>query len=144
MAATEYGLAAYRFHHAAELNSQEPLALFYLAQAYFGLGKFREAVDAIEAGLRLKPDWPRSPFRSRELYGPQAADLAEHLKRLEKALERYPEDVDLVFLQAYEMWFDGRQAEAVPLFQRAAKLAPGKVFIQRFLETPPAGPVVAR
>jgi hypothetical protein len=40
----------------------------------------------------------------------------------------------LLFLLAYQLWFDGQQAEARKLFVRAAAVTPDKTFIDRFLQ----------
>jgi hypothetical protein len=120
----EYGRAERRFQEATVLTPDESLPLFLLAEARFGQGKYQEAVAAIEAGLRLRPDWPESGFLPRELYVAQAADYAEHWKRLADALARYPDDPYLLFVYAYHLWFDGRRDEARLLFQRARRGLP--------------------
>jgi Flp pilus assembly protein TadD len=144
LAAQEYGRAVSRFRQSTKLFAHDAMAHFLLAQALFALGKYDEAVDAIHAGMRLRPDWPKSRFRSVELYGPNAADFPEHLKRLEAVLDRHPDDPLLLFLLAYELWFDGRQNEALPMFRRAAAVAPDKTYIERFLDADPGLPVAAR
>jgi hypothetical protein len=132
-AAGEYGRAAERFRQATLIDPAEPLAHFLLAQALVALGKYEEAVEAIHAGMRLDPDWPSAKFRPAELYDARAAELAEHLRRLDEALARHPDDAVLLFLNAYQLWFDGRHGEARPLFRRAAALAPDRSFSERFL-----------
>jgi hypothetical protein len=139
-AAREYGRAALRFGQAAAADPTMSLAPFLLAQAQLALGKYDEAVDAIHAGLRLQPDWPTAGFRPVELYERHVADLPLHLRRLEEARERHPDDPVLLFLSAYQLWLDGRREEARPLFERAAQKAAGPSFAERFLLAAPAGP----
>jgi hypothetical protein len=143
-AAEEYGRAARHFRRAAELTPDDSQPFFLLAQAQFATGKYREAVASIHAGMRLREDWPKSGFRPADLYGPNVGDHAEHLRRLEEALARHPDDPVLLFLYAYELWFDGRQDEARPLFQKAAPLVADPWFIERFLKALPAARVAAR
>ena len=138
----EYGRAAEFFRRAGATNPGAARSHFLLAQALFTLGKYREAVDAVHAGMRRQPDWPAARFRPLELYGPNVAAFPEHLRRLEAALARHPDDPVLLFLYAYELWFDGRQDEAVPLFERAAPLVPDKGAVERFLQARPGVPVV--
>lgn len=137
-----YGRAAQRFRQANAVAPNEPLAHFLLAQAQVALGKYREAVLSIEAGLRLQPDWPTAQFRPLELYGDNVVAFPEHLRHLEDTLARHADDPVLLFLYAYELWFDGRKDEAWPLFQKAAEAAPGDAGIQRFLGFRPAVPLV--
>jgi tetratricopeptide (TPR) repeat protein len=111
----------------------DPLAHFLLAQARFALGKYQEAVAAIEAGMRLRSDWPLAPFHPRELYAANPAGFSEHLQRLAQALARYPEDPFLLFLYAHQLWFDGRRDEARPFFHRARTFASDPSFSKRFL-----------
>jgi hypothetical protein len=132
-AAGEYGRAAFHFRQAAATDPAAPMGHFLLAQALFALSKYDEAVAAIHAGLRLQPDWPERRFRPLELYGDNVADYPEHLSRLEQAVARQPDEPVLLFLYAYELWFDGRQDEALPVFQRAARVIADKADVERFL-----------
>jgi len=141
-AAGEYGRAAQRFRQAVHINPNDARAYFLLAQAEFALGKYDEAVEAIENGMRIAPNWPMTNFRPVTLYGDNVTDLPEHLRRLENALNRHPDDAVLLFLYAYELWFDGRQEEARPLFQRAAAVAGDKSFSERFLLARPDQPIL--
>ena len=134
----EYGRAAERFRQATIIAPAEAEAHFLLAQAYFAIGKYPEAVAAIRAGLPLQPDWPTAKFRPRELYGPNAAEFTEHLKWLEEALQRHPDDPVLLFLFGYQLWFDGRQEEARRCFERAARLIGDPAHIELFLRAKPA------
>jgi hypothetical protein len=135
-AAQQYGRAAERFRRALAIDNQAT-ACFLLAQAEFALGKYFEAVDAIHSGLNLDPNWPASSFRLQTLYAPDADELIEQLQRLQNALARHPDDPVLLFLYAYQLWFDGRRNEALPLFQRAATVASDKAGIERFLQAKP-------
>jgi hypothetical protein len=141
-AAAEYGRAAQRFRQAARVNPNDALAYFLLAQADVALGKYDTAVEAIQAGLALDPDWPAAPFRPVTLYGDNVTDLPEHLLALQDALARHPDDPTLLFLTAYELWFDGRREEARPLFERAAAVAPDRRFSERFLLARPDRPAL--
>jgi hypothetical protein len=135
-AAQQYGRAAERFRRALIADDQAT-AHFLLAQAEFTLGKYFEAVDAIHAGLKLDPTWPSSSFRPQDLYAPGGDDFAEQMQRLQNALARHPDDPVLLFLYAYQLWFDGRRNEALPLFQRAAAVSPDKAAMERFLQAKP-------
>lgn len=137
-AAGQYGRAAHHFRLAVAVAPAEPEAHFLLGQALFALGKYADAVAALHEGLRRQPDWPTSRFRPLELYGDNVADYSAHLARLEEAVGRDPNDPVLLFLYAYQLWFDGRQDEAAPLFERAARLAPDPTDSQRFLRARPA------
>src|SRR5262245_53446728 len=54
----EYARAAFRFQKAAELAPDQALPHFLLAQSLLALGKYRDAVAAIHAGMALDPTWP--------------------------------------------------------------------------------------
>ena len=137
-AVQQYGRAAERFRQAIAADDQAP-AHFLLAQAGFALGKYFDAVDALSAGLKLDPNWPTAPFHPQALYGPEGDDFTEQLQRLQTALTRHPDDPVLLFLYAYQLWFDGRRNEALPLFQRAAAVAlpADKSAIEKFLQPRP-------
>ena len=129
----EYGRAAERFRQAAVLAPTQPLPHFLLAETLFALGKYHAAVDAIDAGVKLQPDWPDAPFHPLELYGPHAADYADHLGALHGALTHWPNDADLLFLDGYLLWFDGHKDEARARFQKALPAFADPAAIQRFL-----------
>lgn len=139
----EYARAEQRFQRAVEIDPKNPLAYFDLAQAQFALGKYREAVAHIHAGLRLQPIWPASQFSPRELYGPNGDEFADHMRLLRQALTRRPDDAALLFLYGYELWFAGQQPEARQYFQRALPLVAQPQFIQMFLQAG-AVPMAAR
>ena len=132
-AAREYGRATQRFRDMARGAPAEPLPYFLLGQSLFAAGRYPEAVAAIRAGVGLRPDWPNVRFPPRDLYGPNAADFNDHLRRLREALLLLPNDPDLLFLCAYQLWFDGRHDEARPLFQKARQTAADPAVIDRFL-----------
>jgi hypothetical protein len=138
----EYGRAAERFRQAADLAPDEPLPLFLLAQAHVALGNYRRAFDAIRDGLALKPDWPAERFRPAELYGDNVAEYGAHLAALEDALAAHPTDALLLFLCGYELWFDGRKAEARELLVRAAPALPDPGVVERFLRALPGAPAI--
>lgn len=138
----EYGRALTRLRQAVAVLPVDPTAHFLLGQTFFAMGKYAEAVEAIQAGMRLHPDWPQAAFRPLELYEPNVALYPEQLGLLEQTLARHPKDPSLLFLYAYQLWFDGRKDEARALFQRALPLAPERTFIERFLQALPAPAIV--
>jgi tetratricopeptide (TPR) repeat protein len=136
--AQEYGRARERFQAAIRLTPNQPQAYFLLAQTLIVLGKYHEAVATIHDGLALKPDWPTAPFRPLDLYGDNVVDYADHLARLEATLTQHPADSVLLFLYAYQLWFDGRKDEARPLFHRALARGADRGDVERFLKALPA------
>jgi tetratricopeptide (TPR) repeat protein len=140
--AREYGRAERRFQQAVTVLPDDPQAYFLLAQAQYAMGKYQEAVAAIDQGMRLQPDWPGAPFHPRDLYGVNLGDFHDHLKRLADALGRYPDDPFSAFLYAYQLWFDGRRLEAQSYFQRARAVAPNPRLSERFLQALPVVPII--
>jgi hypothetical protein len=138
----EYGRAERFFQSATEFAPKDHLAFFLLAQAQFAVGKYKEAVVSIHSGLRLKPDWPDARFRVRPLYENNADDFTDQLRDLETVLLDNRNDPAVFFLYAYELWFDGRQEEARPIFRRALPRVTEPRFIEMFLLPP--GQVVLR
>jgi hypothetical protein len=135
----EYGRAADRFRQAAVLAPKQGLPLFLLAQTLFAQGKYPDAVDAIDAGMILQPDWPNAPFQPLELYGAHPADYTDQLKALQDALNGQPGDPNLLFLDAYALWFDGRKDDAQPLFEKALPGAVDPGMVLRFLRAAAGG-----
>jgi Tetratricopeptide repeat len=139
----EYGKASQRFRQATRVEPRLSEAHFLLAQSLLALGKYSDAVDAILAGILLRPDWPSSGFRPLELYAGNVADYPDHLRQLEMVVRDNGKDPVLLFLYAYQLWFDGRREEARLLFQRALQAGfDAPEVIQRFLRALPAAPVV--
>lgn len=132
----DYGLAAQRFRQAALADPEAFLPQFLLAQAQFALGKYRDAAAAIRAGLDLKRDWPANRFRPRELYKGNEIEFLGHVKRLEDLLEKHPNDSVLLFVLAYELWFDGQRDKARALFKKVRAFLPDPRYVDRFLKGP--------
>lgn len=143
-AAQEYGSAAQRFRQATLIEPNVALAHFLLGQAQLALGKYDEAVAAIHDGLKLHKNWPNVPFHPRvEMYKGNEADFVMHLKRLEDVLAKKA-NADLLFLYAYQLWYDGRRKDAVPFFRQARPLARDPVYIDRFLAAVPPEPIALK
>jgi hypothetical protein len=143
--AEEYGLAAQRFHRAVSVQPANARAHFLLSQAQFALGKFREAVTTIEAGMNLDRKWPAGSFRPRmELYQGIEPDFDLHLKRLRETAEKHADVYAFQFLLGHELWFDGRRAEAMIFFQKARPLAADPVFVDAFLKIAEPGLIAVK
>jgi hypothetical protein len=141
-AAAEFGRAADCFRRAAAILPREPQAHFLLAQSQLAQGMYPAAADAVVAGLLQAPDWPARPFRPLDLYGDNLADYTLHLRRLADALSDHPDDPDLLFLRACQLWFDGRRDEARLLFERARRRGANPLAIDCFLRALPEEPGV--
>jgi tetratricopeptide (TPR) repeat protein len=129
----QYGRALELFRRAAVLTPDEPSAHYLVSQAQFALGKYREAVVAIAAGMAVRPDWPQARFGSRELYWKKPELFDDHLAALRQAEAEFPDDANLVFLLGHQVWFDGKHDEARPLFRKAAALGKGQTPAEAFL-----------
>jgi tetratricopeptide (TPR) repeat protein len=132
----EHGRAAERFQQAGRMQPDNAEALFLLAQAQFALGKYREAVASIYAGMKLQPDWPNSTFDLRGLYANNPPELIEQLNSLRQAVEANPQEPALLFLYGYQLWFLGRQDEAKAFFRKAKPMVADPKPIDQFLQTP--------
>jgi hypothetical protein len=128
-----YGVALESFRRAADLAPDAAMLRFLVAQAQFAAGKYDAAAASIVAGMKLRPDWPASPFRSRDLYRLTPAAFDAHLKELRDALAASPDDPRLLFLLGVQLWFDDRHDEARPLFDKAARLARDPAPAEAFL-----------
>jgi hypothetical protein len=133
----QYGLAALRFGQAAEAEPAQPIPYFLLAQANVALGKYKQAVAAIENGMRRQDDWPLSAFQPRDLYKGIDDDWFFHKKQLADVQALHPNQSVYLFLQAYQWWFDGQRDQAIPMLERARVLAPENPFIAEFLKVVP-------
>ncbi|HKB02804.1 MAG TPA: tetratricopeptide repeat protein [Gemmataceae bacterium] len=115
----QYGRALELFRKAAEITPNEPSAYYLISQVCFALGKYRDAVVAIGAGVALRSDWSEARFNSRDLYGKTPAAFDEHLEALRRAATVFPDDPTLAFLLGHQLWFDGKHEEAKPFLLKA-------------------------
>jgi hypothetical protein len=139
-----YGVAAQRFNQAVALLPAQANAHFLLSQSQFALGKYRDAVAEIYAGMKLDAGWPKANFNPRaELYK-NHKDFADHLNRLEDVAAMNADDPDLLFLLAHQMWFDGQRNRAVTLLRQARILAADPTYIDMFLRAAGPGPLAAK
>jgi tetratricopeptide (TPR) repeat protein len=130
----DYGHAAQRFRQAAALDPLQARPLFLLAQAEFAMGKFRDAVETIQAGVKLDRQWPRYVFQPRiDLYKGRDAEYAAHLKRLTDAAAANPQSGTLLFLVGHQLWFDGQRKDGLAVMQRARPLVRDPSTIDAFL-----------
>ncbi len=140
--ASAYGKSAQHFRLAIQVAPRLPQAHFLLAQALLALGKYPEAVAAIQAGMALQPNWPNVRFHPLELYGDNRADYTEHLRRLDQIVQANGRDPLLLFLYAYQLWFADRRNEAKVWFEKALPGSPHADLIRRFLQALPRAPAL--
>jgi hypothetical protein len=110
------------------------------------LGKYQEAMAAIEAGMKLQHDWPRAHFNPRrDFYRDLEDEWLDHMKLLQAVQAKHPEQPAYVFLVAYQCWFDGDRDEASRVFRevrpRLANPALADAFLTAAAE---AGPRAGR
>jgi hypothetical protein len=133
--AGEYNLALRRFRQVAEDAPLGARSLFLEGQALIAMGKYRDAVEIIEQGLKRMPDWPTSGFRpKRELYDKDEATWTAHRKQLAQAQRLHPKNADYMFLLGYIDWFDGEREAAIEQFRAARALAPDAQWSDLFLK----------
>lgn len=141
----QYGLAAQRFGLAAQLDPALSQARFFQAQAQFAMGKYRQAVDAIEAGIKLDARWPLQPIQPRlDLYKGRDAAYQDHVRQLTDAVAAQPNRGTLLFLLAHQLWFDGQRKDALALFLRARPLMNDPRPVDAFLLAGGPGAIAAR
>lgn len=129
-----YGVATEQLEAATRADPAQPLPWFLLAQVRLARGHYREAVLAIQAGMKLAPDWPATPFKLGQLYGEDPKLYAEHLSKLKAAQQHQPDDPLLAFLLGYQYWFLGERAAAVKLLRQASAAVRDNDIIERFLQ----------
>lgn len=141
----QYALAAMRFTQAADVDPTNSKALFFLSQAYFAMGRYKDASRAIEDGMRRQPNWPISHFQPRvDLYKGIEDDWLAHKKQLETVVEQHPKQGAYLFLLGHQLWFDGLREEAGVLFRKARPFVADPTFIDKFLEFAPPEPVAVK
>jgi hypothetical protein len=121
----QYGRALELFRKAADITPAEPSVHYLISQAYFSLGKYREAVSAIAMGMALRADWHEARFNSRDLYWKKPELFDDHLKALRDAVAAFPNDAELLFMLGHQLWFDGKHEDAKAIILKARTLRPG-------------------
>lgn len=111
-AAGQYGRALELFRRSAAQFPNESSFHYYVSQAAFALGKYRDAVTAIANCVAVKPDWAVTRRSSRDLYDKTPEVFDDHLKALRQAVVAFPDDPALLFLLGHQLWFDDKKAEA--------------------------------
>lgn len=139
----EYGLALQRFRVAAEADVTFAESRFWLAQAYFALCQYDDAVSAIEKGMQIDPNWPNYEFRPRlDLYKGNEPQFSANLKHLFELQKEAPKSVNLLFLKAHQLWFDNRRLEALEHFRQVRPMVANTIYVDRFLQAALPGGVV--
>ncbi len=130
----KYAQALAQYERAIAAAPLEPFGYFHQAQADLALGKYTQAVVAIQRGLRLHPHWQTADFQPRALYRDRSGEFQQHLATLAELTGKNPNDESLLFLLGYQLWFDGKRDEAIVLLRKAATLAVDPTFTNRFLQ----------
>lgn len=133
LAHAEYGRALELFRKAAEQNPNDPITYYLLAQTQIAVGKYREAVSSISAGMMLKADWSASKFQPRNLHGENEKVFDEQITQLRAALAEFPDDPTLNFLLGHQLWFDNKKEDAKPLLAKAKAGTKGASPAEQFL-----------
>ncbi len=121
----KYVDANQRYRKATEVSPRLAEGHFRQGYAQVALGRYDAAATAFKRGLAIDPDWPKSNFRANDLYGQNQLAKAAHLDALADAAAKEPNSPDLLFLVGLLLHFDGQQARAKPILQRAIQLAAG-------------------
>ncbi|HVA47725.1 MAG TPA: tetratricopeptide repeat protein [Pirellulales bacterium] len=140
----EFSEAQQRYRKASEAAPNLAEAYFREALAQIALGRYAPAMKSVRRGMALDPDWPTSRFRVDQIYGENRAAKQMHLEQLATAAEKHPENADLIFLLAVELFFDEQPSRAKTFFKRAGQLGTEDHLVRAFLdaiprERPPAG-----
>ena len=107
-----------------------------LGNALFAQKKYKEASEAVAAGLRYLPHWPQASVDLRSLH----RDPAEYeglLSDLRARTEAQPDDARLHFLLGYELHYSGRRGQARKQFQRTLELDGQHAGARMYLDTKP-------
>jgi hypothetical protein len=120
----KYSEANERYRTAARTAPQLADALFRQGFALLAMGRYEPALTAIKRGMKLDPNWANSDFELKTLYGDDEAGKKDaHREAIATALEKNPNDPDLLFLLGVHLYFDGQAERAAKFFQHAQKIA---------------------
>jgi len=103
-----------------------------MAKAFFregfadaALGQYANAAKAFKRGLLLADDWPVSGFRLDDLYGVNRIAKEAHRETLAQAAIDRPQEAELLFVLAVELFCDGDRERSRLFFERAKTLETG-------------------
>jgi tetratricopeptide (TPR) repeat protein len=104
-----------------------------LANALFAQKKYKDAAEAVEAGLKYVPQWPAANVDLRGLH--HSPDEYEAIMDdLQAKAKADPADANLQFLLGYEFYFTGKKASAKDQFEKTLKLDPDRSGAKLFLD----------
>ncbi|MFH0945921.1 MAG: hypothetical protein V2A76_12040 [Planctomycetota bacterium] len=119
----DYQGAAIHFAQAADLDPDNGLPLFSLAQAQFAMGDFQNAALNIRRGLDRMPEWVSSGNDLRQLYS-VATDLESERAALAEHLRANPGDHAALVVLGYVDFFGGNLDGAAQSFRKLSKERP--------------------
>jgi hypothetical protein len=130
----KYNEALERYKDASKSASDLADPYFRQAFALSAMSKYDAAARAIRRGLALDADWPAAEIQLKRLYGDNLLAKATHWEVMAKAATDDPQNADLLFLLAVELYCDGQQDRSRAFFLRAKTLETGDLsHIQVFL-----------
>lgn len=130
----KYANALRHFETASAAVPLEALPLFHMAEAYIATAQYPKAAMCVQKGLRWMPRWVTADFSPELLYADRVEDRKKHMKALEDFAKKNPHDDSILFLLAYQYWFNNQKEEAVKTFKRASTLAMDTTLIDLFLK----------
>jgi tetratricopeptide (TPR) repeat protein len=119
-----YVMAKNRYRSALICDPGLVDAWFHQGFAFAAMGRYDLAATVIRQGLKLNSAWPKSAFRTDNLFADAAAKAARLDAMILTLLDK-PTDADRLFFLGVHLHFDGRSDVAAALFDRA-KRAGGK------------------
>jgi tetratricopeptide (TPR) repeat protein len=114
-----------RYRKASQSAPQLADTWFRQGFALSAMGRYDQAVAAIQRGLKINPTWAKSGFDLKELYGPDLLAKDAHIDALAQAAVDRPDDANRLFLVGVYLHFDGQVQRAEKFFRRALELAAG-------------------
>jgi tetratricopeptide (TPR) repeat protein len=132
MAEARFGGAVQHFSKAAQREPLDPGAAARSALALLAAGHPSKAAQTLKRALRLMPPGELMVIAPRQIYGASEREYDKHLRELEGAMARSPDDAALVILRAYLCWCDGQLDQARLLLGRAEHLAFDPTLLTRF------------
>ena len=118
----KYVDANVRYRKAVSVAPQLADARFRQGFALSAIGRYEQAVAAMKCGLKINPNWARSGFDIKDLFGDDELAKDAYLDVLATAAKENPNDANRLFLLGVHLHFDGQAERAKVFFERAAVL----------------------